>query len=729
MRLEALLEFDDIVIQCHDDPDADTIASGFALQKYLESRGKRPKLVYSGPRRISKGNLIKMVKLFCIDITHAEPSERREDPPQLLITVDCQDGESNVTPLPRRELAAIDHHRAECGGPKGKDTLREVRSDYGACSTILWCMLKDAGFEPDRVLSSALYYGLYMDTVAFKSLASAHSRDQEMRRELEGSELDREGIEELKRANLNAETLRILGKAISELHFYHDYHFAVAQAQPCDPNILGVISDQVMEVDGVDLCVSYCLLPEKERKPEAEFKFSVRSYLAGIPASKLAKYIANGLGGNAGGRGTSAGGVLSERELRREISNVAEIGWDGFSPAVGRLIYRKIADYCENSSTLREVYPEIAQKLEKDAYVRRLYTQAERGSAAAQNDLGFRCSEGDYVEQDNEQAVKWFRMAAEQGLAQAQHNLALSYLNGRGVERDLEQAVKWFRMAAEQGLPEAQLGLGFRYANGEGVDRDPVQAARWCRMAAEQGNSLAQSFLGNCYYNGDGVEQQDFTQAAEWFRKAAEQGLADAQLALGKCFYRGQGVEQDLKQAVEWFRRAAEQGHAEAQYTLGIVYRNGDGVEQDLEQAAALFRKAAEKGLPEAQYLLGVYYYNGDGVEQDQEQAAALFHKAAEQGLPEAQYHLGFCYYNGDGVEQDQEQAAALFRKAAEQGLPEAQYNLGICYYNGDGAEQDLEQAEHWFRKAAEQGHPGARQALAQRFESGGGPQDVETEQ
>ena len=51
MRLEALLKFDDIVIQCHDDPDADTIASGFALQTYLESQGKKTGLVYSGPRK------------------------------------------------------------------------------------------------------------------------------------------------------------------------------------------------------------------------------------------------------------------------------------------------------------------------------------------------------------------------------------------------------------------------------------------------------------------------------------------------------------------------------------------------------------------------------------------------------------------------------------------------------------------------------------------------------
>ena len=35
MRLCELLKFDDIVIQCHDYPDADTVASGLALYRYL----------------------------------------------------------------------------------------------------------------------------------------------------------------------------------------------------------------------------------------------------------------------------------------------------------------------------------------------------------------------------------------------------------------------------------------------------------------------------------------------------------------------------------------------------------------------------------------------------------------------------------------------------------------------------------------------------------------------
>lgn len=632
MQLKTLLEFNDILIQCHDDPDADAIASGFVLQKYLESQNKKTRLVYSGPRIIRKENLLKMIKLFEIGITHIEPSDLLKCPPELLITIDCQDGESNVTSLPRKELAAIDHHRAECGGKNEKDVLREVRSDYGACSTILWSMLKDVGFELNKTLSSALYYGLYMDTVEFKSLSSSHDQDRNMREEMEKGDLDRNGIEQLKRANLNAETLRILGRAILEIHLYPDYHFAVAQAQPCDPNILGVISDQIMEVDGVDLCVSYCLLPETERKPDAEFKFSLRSYLVGIQASDLAKYIANGLGGNAGGRGTAAGGVLSERELKRELASAAEIKWDGLSSALGRLIYRKMADYCENSNDLRKAYPEIAKKMDSDRYIQQLYNKAKQGIASAQNNLGMCYLVGDYVEQSDEQAEKWFRKAAEQGFAISQYNLGYIYRS----KKKSSQAAIWYKKAAEQGLADAQVNLGLCYENGEGVEKDPVQAVQWYRRAAEQGNTIAQTFLGTYYYCSYGDSQQ----AAEWFRKAAEQGLANAQYWYGNCFFTGAGVIKDMTQGAAWYRKAAEQGFARAQLALGECLRNGDGVERDPEKAVEWFKKAAEQGLAEAQYDLGICYYNGNGVEPDPDDGLEWLSKAAEQGLVEAQQIL-----------------------------------------------------------------------------------------
>ena len=159
---------------------------------------------------------------------------------------------------------------------------------------------------------------------------------------------------------------------------------------------------------------------------------------------------------NAGGRKAAAAGTLSEQELRREISNTDEIGWDGFSSAVGRLLYRKIANYCMISYTLRNTRPDFFQMVERYAYLMQLHDQAEQGSSDAQYNLGLCYFYGDGVEGDFAQAVEWFRKAAEQGLPEAQYNLGVCYYNGDSVEPDRKQAEKWLREAAEQGYPDAQ---------------------------------------------------------------------------------------------------------------------------------------------------------------------------------------------------------------------------------------------------------------------------------
>jgi TPR repeat protein len=90
------------------------------------------------------------------------------------------------------------------------------------------------------------------------------------------------------------------------------------------------------------------------------------------------------------------------------------------------------------------------------------------------------------VEQDDKQAVIWYRKAAEQGDAEAQNNLAVMYANGKGTIQDKEQAVFWFHKAADQGEAMAQLNLGRMYFNGEGVQQDVIQAYMWTDLAAEQ---------------------------------------------------------------------------------------------------------------------------------------------------------------------------------------------------------------------------------------------------
>jgi len=130
------------------------------------------------------------------------------------------------------------------------------------------------------------------------------------------------------------------------------------------------------------------------------------------------------------------------------------------------------------------------------------------------------------LQKDKKREVLWFHKvheAAEQGDAKAQEELGLMYLTGRGVEQDDVQAVYWYRKAAEQGNASAQFTLGGMYDYGRGVTNDDVQAACWYRKAADQSDVLAQCELGCMYYGGRGVAKDD-GQAVYWLRKAAEQG-------------------------------------------------------------------------------------------------------------------------------------------------------------------------------------------------------------
>jgi hypothetical protein len=104
-------------------------------------------------------------------------------------------------------------------------------------------------------------------------------------------------------------------------------------------------------------------------------------------------------------------------------------------------------------------------------------------------------------------------------------------MNGDGVEKDPVEAVKWYRKAAEQGHADAQVNLGECFMNGQGVAKDPVDAVKWYRKAAEQGLAIAQLSLGVCFNYGQGVAK-NLTEAVEWYRKAAEQGDAVARKRL-----------------------------------------------------------------------------------------------------------------------------------------------------------------------------------------------------
>ena len=326
LRLEDFLQYDNIVIQCHDNPDADALASGFALCRYFEKNGKTARFVYGGQNAVSKSNLILMIANLGIGVEHVETLEK----PGLLITVDCQYGESNVTRFEADKIAVIDHHQISGQLP----ALSDVRSNYGSCSTVLYelLQLEDIDINSDENLATALYYGLMTDTGGFAEIS--HPSDKDLRDLARPRNAD---IVLFKNSNLSREELVIAGDALKHAHYFEEKSYAIVEAKPCDPNILGIISDMLLEVDSVNACLVYAIMP-------FGVKISVRSCVREIKASELAAFITSGLGGG-GGHLIKAGGLL-----KKDLLEAAGIVYD--NDPVRDFLFDRMNNYYENTEII-----------------------------------------------------------------------------------------------------------------------------------------------------------------------------------------------------------------------------------------------------------------------------------------------------------------------------------------------------------------------------------------
>lgn len=304
MRLRDLLKYDDIVVQCHNNPDADAIASGFAVYTYLKNNGKKVCLVYSGPYKIQKANLCLMVESLNIPIKYVESL----DMPELLVTVDCQYGEGNVARFDAANVAIIDHHQPVVT----LSALCEVRPNIGSCATVVWDMLRaeNVDINEDKRLSTALYYGLLSDTNSFAEIS--HPLDKDLR---DDSFFDRSLITRFRNTNLSLSELVIAGKALIDYQYNEQYRFAVIQAEPCDPNILGMISDLILEVDVIDTCLVYSILSHG-------IKLSVRSCIKEAKACEIVQTVTEGIG-SGGGHLIKAGGFISKDKLCCDEANIS----------------------------------------------------------------------------------------------------------------------------------------------------------------------------------------------------------------------------------------------------------------------------------------------------------------------------------------------------------------------------------------------------------------------
>ena len=395
------------------------------------------------------------------------------------------------------------------------------------------------------------------------------------------------------------------------------------------------------------------------------------------------------------------------RKVKKELGNEAFLGylnhhqvtWESdyksYSPSdlASREANKETIEWmrdngCSNSKEM----PERAIKSDK---FKEMLESAIKGDKVAQNNLALEYEYGDEVEQDYEEAVKWYRKSAEQGYADAQNNLGDMYASGQGVKQDYEEAVKWYRKSAEQGDPDAQNNLGYAYQYGRGVPKSYKKALEWFHKSAEQGHADAQNNLGELYSSRN-FGQPDYKEAVKWYRKSAEQDDPNSQNTLGHLYENGLGVPQDNSEAIKWYTKAAKQGYDTAQSNLAYIYAHGEGIEQNDQKIAFEWRqKAAKLGHIRSQYMLGVMYENGQGTPKNEKKALRFYLQAAEPqgegklGYAAAQYKLGLIYEEGKGVVKNYQESFKWYLRAAERGLSAAQDKVSKMYASGTGVSQN----------------------------------------
>ena len=149
-------------------------------------------------------------------------------------------------------------------------------------------------------------------------------------------------------------------------------------------------------------------------------------------------------------------------------------------------------------------------------------------------------------------AINTLKKAADANHVRAQTLLALIY----DLSDENELAVKYYRMAANQGDAEGEFGLAGMYLTGEGVPKDRKEAHVWMRKAAEKGHVQAINSVAQLYITGTATEVTDQTgndAALKWIQAAANQNYEPAMAALAEAYQKGNlGLAPDPAQAKAW---------------------------------------------------------------------------------------------------------------------------------------------------------------------------------
>jgi len=358
--------------------------------------------------------------------------------------------------------------------------------------------------------------------------------------------------------------------------------------------------------------------------------------------------------------------------------------------------------------------------------------------------LGTYYAEGHEVRQDKEEAALLLKQASAAGfsyadlnLAVLEHNKGMSFLShlekahvlgnttasllladyslaGASDAVQMKQARGIYQNLAKRGDRQAQLKLGYLLEQGLGGKVNAQEAAHWYELSANQGEATAQYLLGRMNQLGQLGKSPNYELAKQWYSRAMT-NYAPAAVALGFIY---ETVEDNYKQAFTAYELAANKSSVIGEFDLGLVYEYGKGRPVNNNKAEELYKSAAERGHARAMVQLAGLYVN-DKKLRDEKDAVKWYKKAAERGDRNALYQLGRLAEKGIGMSKDPAFALSQYQAAANKGNAKAVLALARMHQDGVGTAKNAEKAAELYQKLSKQGNAYAQYHLAMLYYQG----------
>ena len=299
---------------------------------------------------------------------------------------------------------------------------------------------------------------------------------------------------------------------------------------------------------------------------------------------------------------------------------------------------------------------------------------------------------------------------ANDGSSSAQYRIATFYRDGNGVEKNEGEWMRWLNEAAIRDHPMAQNDLADIY-----MSEGKVEAAmEMYQKAAENGSYEAR----RKYATLQGDTMNEISELRSILKDLCVSGYPYDYCNYGELMLKSALTTNDYKEAFEYLTKASELGWTDADLLIGQMYRDGNGVERDFDKSISYLSKAAENGNNKAMYMLGDLYSDGKYIKKDHDQAFKWYLMSASIGNAKAQYQVGMMLSSGIGTEKNEDEAKKWFARYSSTMVNDSRKKAMETLRIRKG---DYELSNDLLKAMSRSNQPGSMTALAYKYQTGKG--------